>query len=126
MPFVHIFFFNNECDLTVIPVHDSRRIQYGLDPLKFWDSISCGVPVLLPEGCQLEDVLEQLGLPGTFAGTDSQYLAEAVLDVLARTEYHQSKRNDVHRMVAEEYSWIHVAEKLIKHCRRVGMRTTPQ
>ena len=126
VPFEQIVFFNNACDLTVIPVHDSRRIQYGLDPLKFWDSISCGVPVLLPEGCQLEDVLEQLGLPGTFLRTDSKYLAEAILDVLARTEYHQSKRNDVHRMVAEEYSWIHVAEKLIKHCRRVGMRTKQQ
>ena len=123
LPFEQIVIFNNACDLTVIPVHDSRRIQYGLDPLKFWDSISCGVPVLVPEGCQLEDVLEQLGLPGTFLRTDSKYLAEAILDVLARTEYHQSKRNDVHRMVAEEYSWTHVAEKLIEHCRRLKGKT---
>ena len=124
--FEQIVIFNNACDLTVIPVHDSRRIQYGLDPLKFWDSISCGVPVLVPEGCQLEDVLEQLGLPGTFLRTDSKYLAEAILDVLERTEYYQSRRNDVHKIVAEEYSWTHVAEKLIEHCRRVGMRTKQQ
>lgn len=123
VPFEQIVIFNNACDLTVIPVHDSRRIQYGLDPLKFWDSISCGVPVLVPEGCQLEDVLEQLGLPGTFLRTDSKYLAEAILDVLERTEYYQSRRNDVHKIVAEEYSWTRVAEKLIEHCRRLRRKT---
>jgi glycosyltransferase involved in cell wall biosynthesis len=123
MPFERIAIFNNACDVTVIPVHDWRRIQYGLDPLKFWDSVSCGVPVLLPEGCQLEDVLEELGLPGIFAGTDSKNLAEAILDVLSRTEYYQSRRNDVHKIVSEKYSWTQVAEKLIEHCRRIGIKT---
>ncbi len=126
MPFERIVIFNNACDLTVIPVHDSRRIKYGLDPLKFWDSISCGVPVLVPVGSQLEDILERLDLPGTFHPGDSKHLAEAILDVLEQTEYHQSKRNDVHRMVAEEYSWTHVAKQLVEHCQRIGVKTKSQ
>jgi glycosyltransferase involved in cell wall biosynthesis len=122
MPFERIVIFNNACDLTVIPVHDSRRIQYGLDPLKFWDSISCGVPVLVPEGSQLEHVLEHVRLPGTFRAGDTEDLAEEILQVLSNTEHHQAMREDVHRIVSEQYSWTHVADKLIEHCRRVGAK----
>jgi glycosyltransferase involved in cell wall biosynthesis len=123
VPFEQIVFFNNACDLTAIPVHDSRRIQYGLDPLKFWDSISCGVPVLVPEGSQLEAILEHLRLPGTFRAGDTKDLAEKILQVLSNTEDHQARRVDVHRIVSEQYSWTHVAEKLIEHCRRIGVKT---
>jgi len=119
VPFEQVAVFNNACDVTVIPVHDSRRLQYGLDPLKFWDAVSVGVPVLVPEGCQLDDVLERLGLPGTFRPGDRKYLAEAILEVLVRTEHYQSRRKDVHRIVSEQYSWTHVAEKLVEHCRWV-------
>jgi len=123
VPFEQVAVFNNACDVTVIPVHDSRRLQYGLDPLKFWDAVSVGVPVLVPEGCQLDDVLERLGLPGTFRPGDRKYLAEAILEVLGRTEHYQSRRKDVHRIVSEQYSWTHVAEKLAEHCRRLKGKT---
>ena len=123
VPFEQVAVFNSACDVTVIPVHDWRRLQYGLDPLKFWDSASVGVPVLVPEGCQLDDVLERLGLPGTFRPGDRKYLAEAILKVLRQTEHYQSRRKDVHRIVSEQYSWTHVAEKLVEHCRGLGGQT---
>jgi len=121
--FEQVAVFNNACDVTVIPVHDSCRLQYGLDPLKFWDAVSVGVPVLVPEGCQLDDVLERLGLPGTFRPGDRKYLAEAILKVLRQTEHYQLRRRDVHRIVSEQYSWTHVAEKLAEHCRRLRGKT---
>jgi len=120
VPFEQVAVFNNACDVTVIPVHDSRRLQYGLDPLKFWDAVSVGVPVLVPEGCQLDDVLERLGLPGTFRPGDRKYLAEAILEVLGQTEHYQSRRKDVHRIVSDQYSWTHFAEKLAEYCRLLG------
>ncbi len=121
--FEQVAVFNNSCDVTVIPVHDSRRLQYGLDPLKFWDAVSVGVPVLVPEGCQLDDVLERLGLPGIFRLGDRKYLAEAILKVLERTEHYQSRRKEVHQLVSEQYSWTHVAEKLAEHCRWLKGKT---
>jgi glycosyltransferase involved in cell wall biosynthesis len=123
VPFEQVAVFNNACDVAVIPIYDPRKLRYGLDPLKFWDAISCGVPVLVPEGCQLDDILERLGLPGTFPLGDKRYLAEAILNVLAQTEHYQSRRQDVHQIVCERYSWTHVAEKLVQHCQRVGLRT---
>jgi len=121
--FEQVAVFNSACDVVVIPIYDPRKLRYGLSPLKFWDAVSVGVPVLVPEGCQLDDVLERLGLPGTFRPGDRKYLAEAILEVLGRTEHYQSRRKDVHRIVSEQYSWTHAAEKLVEHCRWVREKT---
>jgi len=118
--------FNSACDVVVIPIYDPRKLRYGLSPLKFWDAISVGVPVLVPEGCQLEDVLQQLDLPGVFRAGDKKHLAETILGVLARTEHHLSRRKDVHQMVAEQYSWKRVAERLLELCAQVGTRMRRQ
>ncbi|MBW8040398.1 MAG: glycosyltransferase family 4 protein [Planctomycetes bacterium] len=123
MPYEQVAVFNNACDVVVIPIYDPRKLRYGIDPLKFWEALAVGVPVLLPEGCQLDDILEQLGLPGTFRPGDNKHLAETILEVLAQTEHHQARREDVHRIVSEQYSWTHVAEKLAEHCRRLRRKT---
>ena len=123
MPYERLAVFNNACDVVVIPIYDPRKLRYGLSPLKFWDAVSVGVPVLVPEGCQLDDVLERLGLPGTFRPGDRKYLAEAILEVLGRTEHYQSRRKEVHRIVSEQYSWTHVTEKLVEYCRWVREKT---
>jgi glycosyltransferase involved in cell wall biosynthesis len=108
--------------MVVIPIHDPRKLRYGVDPLKFWDAVSVGIPVLLPEGCQLEDVLERLGLPGTFHPGDKNHLAETILEVLGQTEHYQARREDVHRIVSEEYSWTRVGERLSELCDLFGRR----
>jgi len=123
MPYEQVAVFNNACDVIVIPIHDRRKLRYGISPLKFWDAVSVGVPVLVPEGSQLEEVLEHLRLPGTFRAGDTEDLAEEILQVLSKTEHHQARRKDVHRIVSEQYSWTHVAEKLAEHCRRIGIKT---
>ncbi len=123
VPYEQVAVFNNACDVVVIPIYDPRKLRYGLSPLKFWDAVSVGVPVLVPEGCQLDAVLERLGLPGTFRPGDRKYLAEAILKVLGQTEHYQSRRKDVHRIVSEQYSWTHVAEKLAEHCQRLKGKT---
>jgi len=123
VPYEQVAVFNNACDVIVCPRYDPRTLRYGMSALKFWDAVSVGVPVLVPEGCQLDDVLERLGLPGTFRPGDKKYLAEAILKVLGQTEHYQSRRKDVHRIVSEQYSWTHVAEKLAEHCRRLKGKT---
>ena len=113
MPFEDIAVFNNACDVVVIPIFDERKLRYGLDPLKFWDAISVGVPVLMSQGCKLESILAELSLPGIFRPGDSGHLGEVILDVLSETEFYKSRRNEVHGMVREKYSWNHIAAQLI-------------
>ncbi len=122
LPYEQVAVFNSACDVIVVPIHDRRKLRYGISPLKFWDAISVGVPVLVPGGSQLEAVLEHLRLPGTFHAGDTEDLAEEIQQVLSNTEDHQARRKDVHQIVSEQYSWRSVAEKLAEHCRRLGAK----
>jgi len=122
IPYQQVAVFNSACDVVVIPIYDPRKLRYGLSPLKFWDAVSVGVPVLVPQGSQLEDVLQLLGLPGVFRAGDKKHLTETILGALTQTEHYMSRRKDVHRMVAEQYSWSRVAERLLELCCRVGRR----
>jgi glycosyltransferase involved in cell wall biosynthesis len=119
VPFEQVAVFNNACDVIVIPIHDRRKLRYGISPLKFWDAVSVGVPVLVPEGSQLENVLAKLRLPGTFRAGDTEDLSEQILQFLPNTEHHQSRRKDVHQIVSQEYSWTKAAERLIEHSQRL-------
>jgi glycosyltransferase involved in cell wall biosynthesis len=114
MPFHEVAVFYNACDLIVIPICDPRKLRYGLDPLKFWDAISVGLPVIMPEGCQLEAILEELSLPGTFRVYDSGHLGEVIIEALSRTVIYQRRREQTHQLVREKYSWRRVAEALIE------------
>jgi len=120
MPYREVAVFYNACDIVVCPRYDPRTLRYGMSSLKFWDAISVGVPVLVPQCSGLEDILEHIGLPGIFHAGDKKHLADTILQVLAQTEHHQSRRKEVHEIVSEEYSWKRVAEKLAELCHRLS------
>lgn len=126
VPYQQVAVFNSACDIVVIPIYDPRKLRFGLSPLKFWDAVSVGVPVLVPCGCGLEDVLEQLGLPGIFRPGDKKHLSQAILNVLAQTKYHQSRRKEVHEIVTEQYDWTRAAQKLLELCSKLCRGTQVQ
>ena len=122
VPYQQVSVFNSACDVVVIPIYDPRKLRFGLSPLKFWDAVSVGVPVLVPQGSQLEGVLQRLDLPGVFSAGDKEDLAKSIIQVLAQTKHYLSRRRDVHLTVAKEYSWSRVAEKLLELCCQVRQR----
>lgn len=120
MDYKHISVFNSASDVTVIPIYDPRKLRYGISPLKFWDAVSVGVPVLVPAGCGLDDVLEHLALPGTFRSGDKDHLGESIVRVLEQTKHYQSRRKEVHQIVCEHYSWTGAAESLMQLCSQLS------
>ncbi len=111
--------FFSACDALLITVHDPRTLRYGLSSLKFWDATSIGIPILVPRGAGLGEVLEYLGLPGTYNDGDANDLVRLILEVLPQTKTYQQNRQRTHQLVAENYSWTQVAEKLIGLCRNL-------
>ena len=112
--------FLDACDAGVIPIHDPRKLGY-CSPLKFWDAISVGLPVLVARGSEIDEVLRDLSLPGTFDPADPQSLAEALMDLVENADQLRSRRLEVHELVKERYDWRRVAERTVElfdHLRR--------
>ena len=102
--------FLGGCDAVVVPINDPRRLRYGLSVLKFWDAVSVGLPVVAPEGSELEEPLADLGLPGLFDPTDPSSLAAALLAVAQDGPLPLQRRMEVHEQVRQRYSWDAVAQ----------------
>ena len=104
--------FLNACDAAVIPIHDERKLRYGLSVLKFWDAMAIGLPAIVPADCGLDDVLTDLGVPGTFRRGDAQALADSLADLASNVQIYRARQNDVRHRVEEKYSWTAVARQL--------------
>lgn len=117
--------FLNGCDAAIIPRNDRRILPYG-SPLKFFDAISVGLPVFVPRGTDLADILADLDLPGTFEPQSPSSLAAAVRDFVPEAMRYRRSRQAVHAIVRERYSWLQVARRsaeLFAAVRQPGRRT---
>jgi glycosyltransferase involved in cell wall biosynthesis len=104
-------------DAAVIPIHDPRKLRYGISPLKFWEALAMGIGVLVPEGSQLEDVLDALDLPGCFDPESAASLGEAITKVVGRTNDLRARRPEIATRVAEQHSWLQVSRCIIDFVR---------
>jgi glycosyltransferase involved in cell wall biosynthesis len=98
-------------DLAVVPIHDPRKLRYGLSVLKFWEALSAGLPVLVPDGGDLGDVLRSLNWPGEFAAGDAAGLSRAILDVIGRLDECRARRHEIHEAMCRDHSWDAVARR---------------
>lgn len=98
-------------DVAVIPIHDDRKLRYGLSVLKFWEALSVGLPVLVPDGGDLGDVLRAFDWPGEYPTGDAQALAIAMGETLDRLASLRSRRHEIHDRIRRDHSWAAVARR---------------
>ena len=103
--------FFQACDALVVPIHDPRKLRYGLSVLKFWDGLAAGLPVLVPRGCELGPPLKDLGVPGEYEPGSASDLAGTMGDVMRRLPQLRSRRQEIHQRVAAKYSWDATARR---------------
>lgn len=104
--------FLSACDASILPRHDRRILPYG-SPLKFFEAIALGLPVLVPRGSGLEPILADLGLPGVFDPSSPRHLADAIGELVPRLPDFRQGRQQIHAKVAEKYSWKTVARRIV-------------
>lgn len=101
--------FLSACDAVAIPIHDPRKLRYGLSPLKFWDAVSMGLPPLIPRQADLGDVLADLGIGAEYDHVGPEALADAIETLAHRPRRTLEQRMHTHQIVREKYSWDAVA-----------------
>lgn len=104
--------FLNACNIAVMPFNHAGILRYGLSSLKFWDAVSLGLPVLVPAGCELDEVLADLNLPGTFEAGKAESLADSIVRLATNVDAYRGRRNEIHERVRVQYSWDTVAARV--------------
>ena len=111
--------FLSACDASILPRHDKNILPYG-SPLKFFEAIAVGLPVLVPRGSGLEPILADLGLPGVFDASSPSHLANAIEHLLPQLPSLRHGRERIHARVADRYSWKNVARRIVTFAEGLG------
>ncbi len=114
VPHEKVVTFINACDICVGSFNASKRNQLtGLSPLKIYEYLACGRPIVVPDMPDFEFVkLEQVGK--TFRAENPGDLASVLAELLSLTpEQWQLMSEKARKLAVERYSWDKIAREIM-------------
>jgi glycosyltransferase involved in cell wall biosynthesis len=107
----------NASDVCAAPFIIARNAKIGLSPLKLYEYMACGKPVVASNISGVADALEasEGGIP--VSPEDPGALAEAILKLLKTPDLRTKMGSKGLSYVTENYSWYSVAKKVNKVCK---------
>ncbi len=107
----------NASDACVAPFIFARNAKIGLSPLKLYEYMACGKPVVASNISGVSDALEasEGGIP--VLPENPGELAEAILKLLENSELSKKMGSKGLSYVTENYSWYSVAKQVDRVCK---------
>ncbi len=107
----------NASDTCTAPFIFARNAKIGLSPLKLYEYMACGKPVVASNISGVSDVLEvsEGGIP--VLPEDPGALAEGILKLLENPDLRTKLGSKGLSYVTENYSWYSVAKKVNRVCK---------
>lgn len=107
----------NASDTCTAPFIIARNAKIGLSPLKLYEYMACGKPVVASNISGVSDVLESSegGIPILPENPDA--LAEGILKLLEDPSLRMKLGSKGLSYVTENYSWYSVAKKVNEVCK---------
>ena len=107
----------NASDTCTAPFIFARNAKIGLSPLKLYEYMACGKPVVASNISGVSDVLEASGGGIPVLPENPEALAEGILKLLENPDLRTKLGSKGLSYVTENYSWHSVAEKVNEVCK---------
>jgi glycosyltransferase involved in cell wall biosynthesis len=107
----------NASDTCTAPFIIARNAKIGLSPLKLYEYMACGKPVVASNIGGVSDILETSGGGIYVLPEDPVALAESILKLLENPELRIKLGSKGLSYVTENYSWYSVAKKVNDVCK---------
>ncbi|AKB30439.1 glycosyltransferase (group I) [Methanosarcina siciliae T4/M] len=111
----------NASDICAAPFILARNAKIGLSPLKLYEYMACGKPVIASAISGVADVLEASGGGIPVPPENPEALAEAISKLLENRESREKIGLKGLSYVTENYSWYSVAKQVDRVCKS-GLR----
>ena len=109
--------YMNACTVCVAPFTRERNEKIGLSPMKLYDYLACGRPVV---GSAIEGVGDLLAVSGgglAVTPEDPQAFGEAILTLLNEPERREAMGRQGRAYVLTHHTWAQTAEQVVACCR---------
>jgi glycosyltransferase involved in cell wall biosynthesis len=120
VPYEKVPLYINASDVCVAPFIRARNERIGLSPLKLYDYLACGKPVVGSDIVGVADTLQAANAGIAVRPEDPGDLAGAIIRLLGNDELRTRMGESGRKYVVENHSWRSVAEKVAQVCEHVA------
>jgi len=114
VPYEMVPLYINMADVCVAPFTSARNERTGLSPLKIYEYLACGKPVVASDIKGVGDLLRSSNSGIAVAPEDPVELANAIIKLLKDKELREKMGKNGREVVVNNYSWEHTAKKTIE------------
>jgi len=109
----------NMADVCVAPFIRARNERIGLSPLKIYEYLACGKPVVASDIKGVGDLLRHSNAGIAVTPEDPVELANAIIKLLKDEELRRQMGENGRKVVVNNYSWEHTAKKTIEVFKKI-------
>lgn len=117
VPYDRVPVYINASDICAAPFILARNAKIGLSPLKLYEYMACGKPVVASAIAGVADALESSEGGISVPPEDPEALAEAVSELLQNQKLRAGMGSKGLSYVTENYSWYSVAKQVDGVCK---------
>ena len=117
IPYENVPFIINASDVCVAPFIRKRNEKIGLSPLKIYEYLACGIPVVASDIEGVGDFLLETGSGIAVEPENYEALAQGIIELLHKEEVRKVMGRNGRDAVVKEHSWDSVAEKVVEVCK---------
>ena len=105
--------FINAADICLAPFFDERSPQTGLSPLKLFEYMACGKPVIASALGGLDKIFQAHDMGEVVSSSDPKMWTAAILSLLNNPERMKSCGQNGRRAVLEKFNWKTISENIL-------------
>lgn len=117
VPYDRVPVYINASDVCAAPFIVARNAKIGLSPLKLYEYMACGKPVVASAISGVADALEASKGGLSVPPENPEALAEAISRLLEKQELREDMGSKGLSYVTENYSWYSVAKQVDRVCK---------
>ena len=114
VPYEQIPLFINMADLCVAPFIRARNERMGLSPIKIYEYLACGKPVVASDIKGIGDLLRNSNAGIAVTPEDPVELANAIIKLLKNEKLRKQMGKNGRKIVINNYNWYHTARRTIE------------
>ncbi len=101
-------------DVCTAPYKKARNATICISPLKFFDYLSCGKPVVVSDIPEMGDIVRESQVGITVEPDNHTRLAEAITELLSNRDLGRRLGLNGRQIILKKYNWQKIAEKTIR------------
>ena len=122
IPYESLPFYINAMDVCIAPYKKNRNAAIGISPLKLFDYLSCGKPVVASDIPEMGDIIRESDAGFFVEPDDSAELAEAIIKLLASSDLRKRLASNGREIILKKYNWQAIAKRILEYAKVTGAK----